>query len=168
MRLKYVAILLSILVVCQIGAAWTIYSTAIWLHKQSKQSRISDVNKWEHFRLSASDFETWKIEDDEIEIEHILYDIVFIEESGNDVEIFAVADEKENKMKRTLNGLQNESSGWSEFTNLAQAFSLTFYETETAVQLPATYFESKTVYFSRYHERLCRGINRNPMQPPCS
>lgn len=167
MRLRSLAMLLSILIVCQIGAAWTIFSTAIWLHKQSKQTRINDAAKWEYFRLSPADFAAFLVEDDEIVIENTLYDIVSFNESDGIVEIYVVADAKENKMKRTLRGLQNDSAGWSEFAEMAQEFSTTPYHTERTLEVLATQLNYNLVHFSFYDEVLCAGMNRKPEQPPC-
>jgi hypothetical protein len=52
--------------------------------------------------------------------------------------VLAIPDHAENKMKRTLNGLQNETTGWSQLSKLASSFSLTVFVQETILVLEST------------------------------
>jgi hypothetical protein len=68
MHRKALAIILTLLVFCQVGAVWTLFSTAIWLHKQNKEARLAEQSRWEEFSISETQFESWLEGDDEIEI----------------------------------------------------------------------------------------------------
>ena len=157
-----------ILVIGQIGAAWTVFSTAIWIHQQNKQARLSDKGKWEEFVLSSAEFESRLIEDDEIELDAKLYDIVFVQRVGSQVIITAVADHAENKMKKTLDGLQQEETGWSELAKCAQAFSMSIFCPEKTLQVNIPPSTAAVTYFTFAANNFFKGIFCIPDQPPAA
>lgn len=168
-RKQSLAYLLIILVFYQIGAAWTIYSAAIWIHKKNKEFRLSDTNRWETFSLSQTEYEALLIEEDEIEMNGKLYDIVRRKQYANRIEIVVVADQAENKMKRTLKSLQKEETGWSEFTKRAQAFGLTVYSPEKSLQVDIRLFMAEIQSFFIYSEdSFQKGIFGVLEQPPAA
>jgi hypothetical protein len=161
-----IALVLTLLVVCQIGAVWTIFSTAIWIHQQNKAVRLSDQSRWEQFSLTAQQFESQLEGESEIEINDQLYDVVAIERVGAQVNIIAVADDAENKMRQTLIGLQKEETGWSQLAKRAQAFSFSAFYPEKSLEVFQQTSELQTVYFQYHDNHLCRGLQRLPEIPP--
>jgi hypothetical protein len=158
-----------ILMICQIGAAWTVFSTALWIHKQNKQARLSDEGHWEEFVISVADFESNLIEDDEIELDGMMYDIVFTEHVNGMIVLTAVADQAENKMKRTLNALQKEETGWSELTKRAQAFGMTVFCPEKSLKLDIRPFLITALsYFSYTENSFQKGIISILEEPPAN
>jgi hypothetical protein len=155
-----------VLVICQIGAAWTLFSTAIWIHKQNKQSRLADKGRWEQFIMTTYEFESTLIEECEIEIKGQLYDIVSSEISDGMVTITAVADHAENKMKRTLRGLQKEETGWSEVAKKAQLFSMAVFHPEKNLQFFGHTFLITTEYFHYPDNNFSEGFLGRQVQPP--
>jgi hypothetical protein len=166
MHRKALAIILTLLVFCQVGAVWTLFSTAIWLHKQNKEARLADQSRWEEFSISETQFESWLEGDDEIEINNKLYDIVSIDRMGAQVNIVAVADHAENKMKRTLSGLQHEESGWSQLAKHAQEYSTSFFRPENTLQISRPVGIVPQIYFHFVDNQLCEGLRRLAEQPP--
>jgi hypothetical protein len=163
---KIAAPLLIALVICQIGAAWTVFSTAIWIHKQNKQARLADKKKWEEFQLTALEFEASLVDESEIEIKGQLYDIVTSQELDGIVKITAVADRAENKMKRTLSGLQKEDSGWSEVAKQVQSFSAAVYRPAQTLFFWASNFPTDTCYIHYPEVNNSKGFPKNIDQPP--
>jgi hypothetical protein len=166
MQRKVLALILTLLVFCQVGSVWTLFSTAIWLHKKNKAIRLADQSRWEEFSLSKTQFESWLEGDDEIEINNKLYDIVSIDQTRDQVIIIAVADHAENKMKRTLSGLQDEDSGWSQLAKRTQEFSSSVFRPEKALHIPKAASISPEIYFHFADNRLCKGLRFLPDQPP--
>jgi hypothetical protein len=140
MQVKRIAAILTLLVLSQIGGAWMVYTTALLVHKQNKECRLLDVAKRVQIALSVSEYQSALVEEGEILFENKLYDVVSVLENGEKVLVTAVPDHAENKLKRTLNGLQNETSGWSEFANLASIFSIT-----TFIQEPTLTFNRMSI-----------------------
>ncbi len=140
MQVRGIAAILTLLVLSQIGGAWMVYTTALLVHKQNKESRLLDISKRVQIALSLSEYQSSLVEEGEIFFENRLYDVVSVLKNGENVLVIAVPDHAENKLKRTLNGLQNETTGWSEFANLATAFSIT-----TFIQEPTLTFNRMLV-----------------------
>jgi len=163
---KIAAPFLIVLVVCQVGAAWTVFSTAIWIHKQTKESRLADKEKWEEFVLTRDEFDASLLDENEIEIKGLLYDIVTFQELDGMVTITAVADHAENKMKRTLSGLQKEDTGWSEVAKRVQSFSLAVYHPEQTLRFYAPHLPSDESYTSFPKYDLSEGFLLKKDQPP--
>jgi|GEM_PF-5421480 len=130
MQVRGIAAILIALVLSQIGGAWMVYTTALLVHKQSRESRLLDVSKRVQIALPVAEYQSAVIEEGEILFENRLYDVVSVSENGENVIVIAVPDHAENKLKRTLNGLQRECTGWSELANLASAFSITSFVQE--------------------------------------
>jgi hypothetical protein len=166
MQRTVIALILTLLVFCQVGSVWTLFSTAIWLHKQNKAVRLADQSLWEEFSLSNTQFESWLAGDDEIEINNKLYDIVSIDQTRDRVIIIAVADHAENKMKRTLSGLQDEESGWSQLAKRTQEFSASVFRPEMTLQISRPAGTLSQIYFHFVDNQLCEGLQRLPEQPP--
>ena len=163
------AYLLIILVLYQIGAAWTIYSAAIWIHKENKEFRLSDTSRWETFSLSQTEYEALLIEEDEIQMNGKLYDIVTRKHCANRIEIVVVADHAENKMKRTLKALQKDETGWSEFTKRAQAFGMSVFSPEKSLSVDIRLFTITTLtYFTYSEDNFQKGILGVLEQPPAA
>ena len=168
-RMQSLAYLLIILVLYQVGAAWTIYSAAIWIHKKNKEFRLSDTSRWETFSLSQTEYEALLIEEDEIEMNGKLYDIVTRKQCANRIEIVVVADQAENKMKRTLKALQNEGTGWSELTKRAQAFGMSVFSPEKSLNVDIRPFVINTVsYFTYSEDNFQKGVLGVLEQPPAA
>jgi hypothetical protein len=146
MHVRSIAAILTLLVLSQIGGAWMVYTTALLVHKQNKESRLSDESKRVQIALPLSEYQSALVEEGEILFENRLYDVVSVLEIGEHVLITAVPDHAENKLKRTLSGLQNETTGWSEFANLASAFSIT-----TFIQEPTLTFNSISIEHIQNH-----------------
>jgi hypothetical protein len=168
MRIRLTAHLLALLLICQIGAVWSVFSTAMWLHKQHKQSRLADKSQWVGFTFSTSELESRLIEEDEFEIDGILYDIVSIRPFESGVEVTAVSDHAENKMKRTLHNLQNEKTGWSELAKLAQSFSYSVFRPEQGLRIAMPVFKIEITYFNYPDNNCHRGLPRIPELPPAA
>jgi hypothetical protein len=156
------------LVICHIGAAWTLFSTAIWVHKQNKQSRLADKERWVEFILTAYEFDSQLVEEDEIEIEGQLYDIVSSQKSNGMVTITAVADQAENKMKRTLSGLQKEETGWSEVAKRAQLFSMAVFHPEKNLQFFPYTYNLRASFFHYPDNNFSEGFPGTQYQPPAA
>jgi hypothetical protein len=166
MQRTVIALILTLLVFCQVGSVWTLFSTAIWLHKQNKAVRLADQSRWEEFSLSNTQYESWLEGDDEIEINDKLYDIVSINQTRDRVIIIAVADHAENKMKRTLSGLQEEESGWSQLAKRTQEFSTSVFRPEKTLHIQRTATILPKIHFHFSDNRLCKGLQYLPEQPP--
>jgi hypothetical protein len=124
---KSIAAILILLALSQIGGAWMVYTTALWVHKTNRESRLLQASKRVQFVLTASEYRAALVEEEEIVIHNRMYDVVSVSENCENVIVIAVPDDAENKLKRTLNELQKESTGWSELANLASAFSITSF-----------------------------------------
>jgi hypothetical protein len=166
MQRTAIALILTLLVFCQVGSVWTLFSTAIWLHKQNKAVRLADQSRWEEFSLSKTQFESWLQGDDEIEINNKLYDIVSIDQTKDQVIIIAVADHAENKMKRTLSCLQKDQSGWSQLAKRAQEFSFSNFRPEKTLRFSFVKGLPQKEYYQFAENLLCKGLQKLPDQPP--
>jgi hypothetical protein len=119
--------------------------------------------------ISVADFESNLIEDDEIELDGMMYDIVFTEHVNGMIVLTAVADQAENKMKRTLNALQKEETGWSELTKRAQAFGMTVFCPEKSLKLDIRPFLITALsYFSYTENSFQKGIISILEEPPAN
>jgi len=163
---KALSIILLAIIFGHLGAMWTLYSAAIWLHKQNKEARLSDKSRWEEVTLSSAAFEAGMVEKDEIEIENQLYDIVSIYRDGETIKLVVVADHAENKMKRTLGGLQKEKTGWSNLAKQAQSFALSLFHPESTLRISSKRLVLEPVYFHSQENLICEGSYTVPDQPP--
>ena len=166
MHRKALSIILLAIVIGHLGAMWAIYSTAIWLHKQTKEARLADKTRWEEISLSSAAFEASLVEKDEIEIENQLYDIVTFYRDGETIKLVVVADHAENKMKRTLGGLQKEKTGWSHLAKQAQSFALSIFHPESTLRISSKICVLEPVYFHSQEYLICEGNYSVPDQPP--
>lgn len=165
---KCAAYLMTILVISQIGAAWTVFSTARWIHKQNKQARLSDKSHWEEFHLSHAEYEASIVEEGEIEIQGQLYDVVSTRMQNGRYSITAVADNAENKLNKTLNGLHSDSTGWSEIAKQAQLFSTALFLPEKNLRLLNPNFALNISYFQISNNGFNKGFLRTQEQPPAA
>ena len=163
---KAISITLLFLVLCHVGATWTIFSAALWIHKQNKELRLSDETRWEKFSLSAAVFESSLIEENEIEIDNQLFDIVSIERHGDSISVIAVADHAENKMRRTLSGLQSEKTGWSQLAKQAQSFAFSVFQPEKTLRISLRGNVLCSVFFQMQENNACQGEPTVLDQPP--
>jgi hypothetical protein len=158
--------LLVALVVCQIGGTWMVYSTALWLHKQKKELRLADSSKWTILELTYSEFSDALVEKGELRVNEALFDIVSYQLNGDIVCIVAVPDATENKLRNTLDGLQNDDTGWSHLAKQAQAFSMTPFITEVYPSLAIKCISEISNHTSIYlHPVSCRSY-RDFDRPP--
>jgi hypothetical protein len=158
--------LLIALVVCQIGGAWMVYSTALWLHVQKKEIRLADSSKWTLLELTTSEFSNALVEKGELRIHDSMFDIVSFQIKGDIVCVFAVPDTSENKLRNTLDGLQSEDTGWAHLAKLAQVFSMTPFVEEVLPKLTFTCINEITNHTSLYRDPVScfcsRGLDRPP------
>ena len=163
---KAISITLLFLVLCHVVSTWTIFSAALWIHKQNKEFRLSDKTRWKEFSLSAAIFESSLIEEDEIEIDDQLFDIVSIERNGEFINVIAVADYAENKMRRTLSGLQREKTGWSQLAKQGQSFAFSVFQPEKTLRIYSQANVSCCDFFNMPENNLCKGEGTVLDQPP--
>ena len=163
---KGISITLLFLVLCHVGATWTIFSAALWIHKQNKEFRLSDETRWEKFSLSAAVFESSLIEENEIEIDNQVFDIISIERNGDSISVLAVADHAENKMRRTLNGFQSEKTGWSQLARQAQLFAFSPFQPEKTLRISLRGNVLCSVFFQIQENNACKGKPTVLDQPP--
>ena len=74
----------------------------------------------------------------------------------------------ENKMKKTLNGLQQEGTGWSELAKSAQAFSRSVFYPEKNLQINLPVTIAAFTYFTCAENNFVKGIFCIPEQPPAA
>jgi len=163
---KALSIVLLAIVLSHLGAMWSIYSAALWLHKQNKEVRLSDKTRWEEITLSSTAFEAALVEEDEIEIDNQLFDIVSSFRNGDIIQLIVVADHAENKMKRTLSGLQKEKTGWSNFAKQADSFACSVFHPETTLRICQQNFVMRSVHYQIQDNLICKGKQSVPEQPP--
>lgn len=163
---KAISITLLFLILYHVISTWTIFSAALWLHKQNKELRLSDKTRWEEFALSLAVFESSLIEEDEIEIGDQLFDIVSIERNGEFINVIAVADYAENKMRRTLSGLQSEKTGWSQLAKQGQSFAFSVFQPEKTLRISSQANVSCSAFFHMQENNLCKGERTVLDQPP--
>jgi hypothetical protein len=166
MRRKALSLILLAIVVSHLGAAWTLYSAALWLHKQNKELRLSDTTRWVEMTLSTNVFEESLVEEDEIEIDNQLFDIVSSYRDGDTIKLIAVADHAENKIRRTLSGLQNEKTGWSQLAKQAQSFAFSFFQPEKTLSVSLPDNVSCRAFFNNQKNNLLKGEPTILEQPP--
>jgi hypothetical protein len=106
------------------------------------------------------------VEEDEIEIDNQLFDIVWVHQEGESIKLILVADHAENKMKRTLSGLQKEKTGWSQFAQLAQSYAFSLFHPESTLIISRERFALERVYFNAQENLICKGNQNVPEQPP--
>jgi len=165
MHRKSIAAILVLLVLGQIGGAWMIYTTALWVHKTNRESRLLDVSKRVLFELPASEYRAAIVEEGEIVIQNRLYDVVSVAENGETVLIVAIPDQAENKMKRTLSGLQNETTGWSQLSKLASAFSMTVFIQESILAIERMVIQ-QTIRHSYFYSNSRDQLNPSAIERP--
>ena len=157
--------MLILLVLSQIGGAWMVYTTALWVHKTNRESRLLDVSKRVQFELPASEYRAAIVEEGEIVIQGRLFDIVSVSENGEKVIVVAIPDQAENKMKRTLSGLQNETTGWSQLSKLASAFSMTVFIQETILVIERTVIQPN-IRHSYFYSNSLDQLNPSAIERP--
>ena len=163
---KAVAVILISVVVAQIGAMWAVLTSAIWVHKQTKELRMTNPDLWVCFNLSNSELEELGREKDELVINGKLYDIVSIHSTGATFEVIAVADEREDTMKRNLSGLHSKKTDFTDLARLACTFSLTLYHPEDMLGVSLHRFAPEKPLCEISAEGTRKGIYWNPGQPP--
>jgi hypothetical protein len=165
MQVRGIAAILTLLVLSQIGGAWMVYTTALLVHKQNKESRLLDVSKRVQIALSVTEYQSALVEEGEILFENRLYDVVSVLEIGEHVLITAVPDHAENKLKRTLSGLQNETTGWSKLANLASAFSMTVFIQEMILVIERMVIQP-TIQHSYFYSNSRDQLNPSAIERP--
>jgi hypothetical protein len=165
MQTRGTAAILILLVISQIGGAWMVYTTALWVHKTNRETRLLDISKGVQFELTVADYREALVEEGEIVIQNRLYDIVSVSENGENLIVLAIPDHTENKMKRTLNGLQNETTGWSQLSKLASAFSMTVFVQETILVLESTVIQP-TIRHSYFYSNSRNQLNPSAIERP--
>jgi hypothetical protein len=157
MQTRGTAAILILLVLSQIGGAWMVYTTALWVHKTNRDTRLLDTSKRVQLELTVAEYREALVEEGEIVIQNRLFDVVSVSENGENVIVLAIPDHAENKMKRTLNGLQNETTGWSQLSKLASSFSLTVFVQETILVLESTLIQPNirhSYFYSNSRDQL--------------
>lgn len=165
---RAISVILIFVVIAQIGAMWAVLTSALWVHKQTKEMRMSNSSLWVRFNFSDSEWKEFGSEKDEIEIEGKLYDIVSIIRADDVVEIIAVADHAEEDLKRNLSGLNSKAPDFSNLARLACSFSLTPYHVEETFQFAFLHYPIETSHCDIPAECICKGIYPNPEQPPAA
>lgn len=135
MKRKTLVILLVVCILSQIGGTWMIYTTALAIHKQNKKLRISDQSHWITQVLTLKEFKAQQEGNEELVIAGRIFDIVSVTEGSSTITVTMVEDKAENKLKRTLEGLQRSSSGWSEMAKKIAAFGTSLYELSESTAL---------------------------------
>lgn len=166
MRQKYIAALLTALVVCQIGAIWAVYTAAIWLHRETRQTRLSDERLWVHFEISASEFESALLDYSELELNGERYDIVHTTAEGDKVFITAVADQTEERMIQTLNDLQRNESGWSKMSKLTCSFGLAIFIPASVFQFTLFQYQQSACFIVFQDTTFSAGVKKKQYRPP--
>jgi hypothetical protein len=127
MRLRLSIVLLITLITLQVGGIWSIYSTALLLHKQSKCIRLADSNQWIEFGLTTEEFQLSTVEDGELLIDGQFYDVVDTSRIGNLVHVRVVRDAAEYKLTVIVKGVQQQNHGWSAVAKYASSLSISPY-----------------------------------------
>jgi hypothetical protein len=68
-------------------------------------------------------------------------------------------------MKRTLNRLQNETTGWSQLSKLASAFSMTVFIQETILVIERTVIQP-TIRHSYFYSNSRNQLNPSAIERP--
>ncbi len=167
MKRKTLVILLVVCILSQIGGTWMIYTTALAIHKQNKKLRISDQSHWITQVLTPKEFKAQQEGNEELVIAGRIFDIVSVTVGSSTVTVTMVEDKAENKLKRTLEGLQRSSSGWSEMAKKIAAFGTSLYEISesTAIELltlTTTQLLHSKCYAMNYRENRMSSIDHPP------
>lgn len=165
MQTRGTAAMLILLVLSQIGGAWMVYTTALWVHKTNRETRLLDISKRVQFELTIAEYQEALVEEGEIIIQNRLYDVVSVSENGENVIVLAIPDHAENKMKRTLNGLQNETTGWSQLSKLASSFSMTVFVQETILVIERTVILT-VIRHSYFYSNSRNQLNSSAIERP--
>jgi hypothetical protein len=163
---KALAVVLVAIVIGQLGAMWAVLVSAIWVHKQAKEIRISNPQLWEHLSLSESEFLQFSREDDELEIDGKLYDIVELNQMDECFEVIAVADHVEQNMKRNLGGLEQTENQLNDWAKIACAFSLAVCQPEEMEEISHFLSDMEVSPCTHPNDFLRKGIFNRPEQPP--
>jgi hypothetical protein len=124
---RIIALLLTLCILSQVGGIWVLYTTAIAVHKQNKELRMSDQSKWITRVFSIEGFHAHLEGEDELVIDGVIFDIVSATEHDSRVSATLVEDHAENKLKNTLSGIQKSNNGWSETAQMAVSFGISPY-----------------------------------------
>jgi hypothetical protein len=145
-----------------------VYTTALWVHKTNRESRLLQASKRVQFVLTASEYRAALVEEEEVVIHNRMYDVVSVSENCENVIVIAVPDDAENKLKRTLNELQKESTGWSELANLASAFSITSFIQEPILTMRCLLIPMILTHSSFYLTPVAKGSDLAIEHPPAT
>ncbi|MFM7727536.1 MAG: hypothetical protein ACKO7B_12595, partial [Flavobacteriales bacterium] len=104
--------------------------------------------------------------EDELEIDGILYDIVSTSREGECVEVVAVADNAEQKLKHTIGGLHQHENQLQSLAKIACAFGLTVCEPEESVEATTVSFPTGQSICIHPKNSIRKGVLRNLEQPP--
>jgi hypothetical protein len=164
---RILALLLTLCILSQVGGIWVLYTTAIAVHKQNKELRMSDQSKWIARVFSLDSFHALLEGEDELVIDGVMFDIVSATEHNSLVTAILVEDRAENKLKNTLSGIQKSHSGWSETARMAVSFGISPYvmPVQPAMEQhfnPSTEIEHASFYLVLPVTHALRSIDHPP------
>ena len=133
--------ILLVIIACaaliQMGGSWSISFLLRRMHKTEMHARIRNGAKGVLIRLSEQEFQDTKIEGDEIQIGDQFYDIIKVTRNGNQLQIEALHDSKENILK----DIQNTGRGKNMLLHIAKIFT-PLYHPEPTLNLNFQGFDS--------------------------
>lgn len=148
--------LLAIAIFIQLGGGWCISFVLRRMHKTEIQNRIAHGAQGILLLLTEDEFNAARVDEKEIEIAGVFYDLIEINQYGKFIQVNALPDQKE----KILDELQHTERGRNMLLHVAKIFTPAFIIEKPLkldrldLELTLVHFENLTLLKSEFHPQI--------------